>query len=195
MTKIAIIRHGTTAWNKEGRAQGSSDIPLDADGLAEAEKLANRLSKDNWDIMISSTLQRAKQTAATIQQKIGNIEWVLDDRIREAGGGKIEGTTEEERIAKWGENWRELDLEAETIEQVVLRGTSALQDILDTHKGKNILFVSHGAFIRHILKNIFPEMPLEPGLKNTSVTIVTHKESAWGCEIYNCVTHLEITQQ
>jgi probable phosphoglycerate mutase len=192
MTKIAIIRHGTTAWNKEGRAQGSSDIPLDPDGLAEAEKLAERLSKDSWDIIISSTLQRAKQTAATIQQKLGAIEWVLDERIREVGGGKTEGTTEIERVALWGENWRDLDLLAEPVDAVIERGTSALKHIITTHPGKNILLVSHGAFIRHVLGKIFPEMTLlEAGLKNTSVTIVTHKEAAWACDLFNCTLHLE----
>jgi probable phosphoglycerate mutase len=67
MTKIGIIRHGTTAWNKEGRAQGNSDIPLDNEGLYQALALGKRLSNENWDFIYSSNLLRAKQTAEIVE--------------------------------------------------------------------------------------------------------------------------------
>ncbi len=54
MTRIGFVRHGSTVWNKERRAQGSSDIPLDQDGLAEAQKLAKRLSAEKWDAIYTS---------------------------------------------------------------------------------------------------------------------------------------------
>lgn len=47
MTRIGFIRHGSTAWNKERRAQGNSNIPLDEEGLLQARKLAERISQEN----------------------------------------------------------------------------------------------------------------------------------------------------
>lgn len=49
MTTIGFIRHGRTAWNHTGRAQGSSDIPLDEEGIVTAERLRERLRDEQWD--------------------------------------------------------------------------------------------------------------------------------------------------
>ena len=194
MTKIGLIRHGITAWNKEGRAQGSSDIPLHEEGLAEAERLAERLGRESWDVIYSSNLLRAKQTAEAIQEKIGSIPLHLDPRIREVGGGMIEGTTEAERLEKWGKDWREMDLGFEPKESIINRGLEFLQEITDKHPGKNVLIVSHGSFIRHLLRELVPHTDLSSPLKNTSITKLLIKESQWNCELYNCTKHLEVKQ-
>lgn len=57
--KLGLIRHGSTAWNREGRAQGSSNIPLDKEGVDGARLLADRLCQDNWDVIYTSDLMRA----------------------------------------------------------------------------------------------------------------------------------------
>ncbi|MDF2038214.1 histidine phosphatase family protein [Cytobacillus oceanisediminis] len=194
MTNIGLIRHGITAWNKEGRAQGSSDIPLHEEGLAEAERLAERLAAESWDVIYSSNLIRAKQTAEAIQEKIGSITLHLDPRIREVGGGMIEGTTEAERIKKWGTGWREMDLGFEPKESIINRGLEFLQEISDKHPGENVLIVSHGSFIRHLLRELVPHTDLSSPLKNTSITKLLIKESQWDCELYNCTKHLEVKQ-
>ncbi|KAF0820764.1 hypothetical protein KIS4809_0291 [Bacillus sp. ZZV12-4809] len=194
MTKIGLIRHGITPWNKEGRAQGSSDIPLHEEGLAEAERLAERVSGENWDVIYSSNLLRAKQTAEVIQEKIGSIPLHLDSRIREVSGGMIEGTTEAERLEKWGKNWREMDLGFEAKESVLKRGLGFLQEIAERHPDENVLIVSHGSFIRHLLREVVPQTDLSTQPKNTSITELLLKESKWNCELYNCTKHLEAEQ-
>jgi 2,3-bisphosphoglycerate-dependent phosphoglycerate mutase len=190
LTKIGIIRHGTTAWNKELRAQGSSDIPLDENGLVEANKLAERLEKENWDVIYSSHLVRAKQTAEIIAGKMTNKQVQLETRIREVSGGLIEGTTEEERIKRWGNNWRDLDLGIEGKESVITRGLSAIKEFASTHNNKNILIVSHGSFIRHMLKELVPHLSMEKKLSNTSLTTLVKTENGWEWELYNCTRHL-----
>ncbi|MGW9126390.1 histidine phosphatase family protein [Paenibacillus chitinolyticus] len=190
MTTIGFIRHGSTHWNKEGRAQGSSDIPLDEDGLAEAEKLAERIGSEKWDSIYSSHLLRAKQTADRIGGRAGIPVW-SDERIREAGGGEIEGTTERERIAKWGAGWRELDLGIEKPESVIARGRSFLDEVLSRHQGKRILIVSHGSFIRTMLNHLLPGSEYDGHLTNTSVTILVLDDRNWTCGLYNCTKHLE----
>lgn len=190
MTRIGIIRHGSTPWNKEGRAQGSSDIPLDNDGLSEAAKLADRLANENWDLIYSSPLLRAKQTAETVGNKLGK-EVFLDNRLREVGGGLIEGTTEAERNAKWGVNWRELDLGIEHSDLVVARALSFIEEISREHENKNILIVSHGSFIRHLLKELIPHVHMELSPKNTSLTKLLRSNDKWDSELYNCTVHLD----
>ncbi|MGG0187543.1 histidine phosphatase family protein [Bacillus rhizoplanae] len=191
MTKIGIIRHGSTPWNKEGRAQGSSDISLDQDGILDAYKLAERLRKENWNFIYSSDLLRAKQTAEIIGEKIANIPIYLESRLREAGGGQIEGTTEEERVLKWGKNWRELDLGIEGADSVTTRGLSVIEEIASKHDNKNILIVSHGAFIRYLLKELVPHLQMMESPKNTSLTKLIKVDNGWDSELYNCTIHLE----
>ncbi|MFY0255386.1 histidine phosphatase family protein [Chitinophaga sp. 30R24] len=191
MTQIAIIRHGTTSWNKAGKLQGHSDIPLDEEGIQQAMKLGIWLNSEPWDLLYSSHLLRAKQTAAVIAQEIGISSVIEDQRIGEAGGGLIEGTTEEERIAQWGENWKLLDLGMENNASVVGRGLSFMQDILAEHAGKKVLLVTHGSFIRQLLDTLFPDNSPTPAMKNTSITRLQFSNENWRCELFNCVSHLE----
>jgi probable phosphoglycerate mutase len=191
-TRIAIIRHGTTAWNKAGRLQGHSDIPLDDEGREQARKLGQRLIGGPWDLVYSSQLQRAKETARIVAEAIAHPNALLEDiRLREAGGGLIEGTTEEERIAQWGPEWKQMDLGAETTPEVIARGLEFFNELLATHAGKNILIVSHGGFIRKMISHLVPEAPHQEMLKNTAVTELLHSGNSWSCQLYNCVTHLE----
>ncbi|MGA9289748.1 MAG: histidine phosphatase family protein [Anaerobacillus sp.] len=190
MMRVGFIRHGSTSWNKEKRAQGSSDIHLDDDGRRDAAKLARHLEKGKWDVIYSSHLKRAKQTASIIAKTLG-IEVIIDPRLREAGGGKIEGTTEKERIAKWGSNWRELDLGIEKEELVVARALEAITEYHEDYKGKNILIVSHGSFLRHFFKTALPELDHEKHLFNTSLTVLEKRDDEWTHEIYNSTRHLK----
>ncbi|MBS0027145.1 histidine phosphatase family protein [Chitinophaga sp. 2R12] len=191
MTQIAIIRHGTTSWNKAGKLQGHSDIPLDEEGVQQALKLGLRLSGEPWDLIYSSHLLRARQTAAVIAQELQIASVIEDKRLGEAGGGLIEGTTEEERIRKWGEAWKLMDLGMEPGESVVGRGLSFMQDLLTENSGKKILLVSHGSFIRQLLDALLPAMHPTPAMKNTSITRLQFSNENWHCELFNCVSHLE----
>lgn len=189
MATIALIRHGSTSWNKEGRAQGNSDISLDQDGINQAELLATRLRSEDWNHIYSSTLARAKQTALIVGSAIG-VDIHFDDRLRERSGGLIEGTTEEERIEKWGTGWIELDLGLEPIEIVQKRGGEFLEEIMMKHQGEKVLVVSHGALIQFNFINLVPDFPTKD-FGNTSITILKKIDNQWICELHNCTKHLE----
>ena len=191
MTRIALIRHGSTAWNKAGRMQGSTDIPLDEDGIAQARKLGLRLSNEQWDIICSSHLSRARQTAEIIAEELGIQDVRQDERLREVSGGQTEGTSEQDRIEKWGAGWRQLELGIETEAAVINRGLSFIEELLEEHAGKHILLVSHGSFIRHLLRKLTPGLTATEHLKNTSVSRFTITDNAWNCELYNCTVHLD----
>lgn len=191
MSLIGLVRHGITSWNKEGRAQGQTDIPLDEEGMMQARALADRLSGEEWDVIYSSDLLRARQTAEIIAERIGVSDLKLDMRLREIHCGKIEGTTEDERIALWGNNWRELDLELETADSAGNRGTACIEEITGANKGRRILFVSHGALLGWSLKRLIPHVDTQEHLKNTSITKLKRIASQWECDLYNCTVHLE----
>ncbi len=188
MATIALIRHGSTSWNKEGRAQGNSDISLDQEGIQQAELLAIRLRSEDWKYIYSSKLARAHQTANIIANSIGlNIH--IDNRLKERAGGQIEGTTEQERVNTWGLTWRELDLGIEPIEDVQNRGIEFLEEINLKHQNEKVLVVSHGAFIQFNFIKLFPNFSSNH-VHNTSITIIKKIENQWICELHNCTKHI-----
>lgn len=97
MITIGLIRHGITDWNDVGKAQGKSDIPLNKLGRKQACAVGDRLLEEgNWDMIISSDLSRAIETAEIIGSTINLAINCFDERIREIDCGEIEGTTEED---------------------------------------------------------------------------------------------------
>jgi broad specificity phosphatase PhoE len=97
--KLALLRHGPTEWNSEGRIQGHTDTPLSAEGLARMSKL--RLPPEFSGARIyASPLTRARQTAAALQLP----EPVLDARLMEQHWGRWEGLTRAEMEAQDGED-------------------------------------------------------------------------------------------
>jgi|SRR5690606_16802357 len=191
MTTIGLIRHGITEWNILGKAQGVSDIPLNKIGIKQASNIGDRLSQgEKWDILITSDLSRAIETAKIIGSKIDLPISHIDEKIREINCGKIEGTTEEERIQIWGDNWRELDLGMEKFEDVAKRGIRFIEEINSIYSGKRVLVVSHGAFIGLTLQRLLPVRFPTTYIDNTSLTILNYVEEKWDCILYNCTKHL-----
>jgi probable phosphoglycerate mutase len=90
-----LWRHGQTVWNAERRFQGQSDIPLDEVGQAQAERAARLLAALRPDLIVSSDLSRAAQTAAPLSRLTG-LEVTLDKDLRERSGGCWEGLTDTE---------------------------------------------------------------------------------------------------
>ncbi|MFJ7972180.1 histidine phosphatase family protein [Psychrobacillus sp. NPDC096389] len=191
MTTIGFIRHGVTAWNKEGRAQGYTDVPLDEEGIQMAERIANRMVHEEWDVIYTSPLIRAKRTAEIIAEKQPTLPFHIDKRLGEIGGGIIEGTTEAERVAKWGLEWRKQDIGFEPEETIISRGMSFIEDMKEAHPGKRVLVVSHGGFIGRLLKVLIPHGDFENDIGNTSVTVVELQDGKNLCHLFNCIKHLE----
>jgi 2,3-bisphosphoglycerate-dependent phosphoglycerate mutase len=191
MTTIGFVRHGVTAWNKEGRAQGSSDIPLDDEGIAMAEYVANRLAEEQWDVIYTSPLIRAKKTAEIIAVSKPGVLLLEDNRLREFGGGLIEGTTEVERLERWGQSWRELDLGVEPDDEIISRGMTFIEDMKAAHSGQRVLVVSHGGFIKRLIGALVPEEDLGEKVDNTSLTIVELQDQENLCSLFNCTKHLQ----
>ena len=88
--RLYLVRHGQTAWNAEERAQGHSDIPLDHEGLRQAESLGRAFQDRKISLVLCSDLQRAKQTAQPIVEATG-ARFETTEQLRERGFGDWEG--------------------------------------------------------------------------------------------------------
>jgi probable phosphoglycerate mutase len=190
MTRITFVRHGMTDHNLERRAQGHAQNPLNETGRAQSALVARRLAKERWDVFISSDLRRARETAEIISAAIGKPVDFFDERLREMDRGLVTDTTESERIERWGENWRLLDLGQETVQSIRARGVDFVEDVAKRFAGKNILVVTHGYFLGQTLKELMRDESTGDDLLNTSVTTIVRNGKKWEYLLYNCVKHL-----
>lgn len=192
--KIGFVRHGQTDWNRKGITQGQTDIPLNEAGTSEAKQLAARLDKDEpiWDAVISSPLLRAFDTAKIISETLNLPQLAPDERVIERNFGLLEGTSEADRIERWGKEWRNQyeQYQVETDDQVFERGMSFLHDLREQSQNQNVLIVSHGSFIAVMLNRLCTDLQDER-LRNLSYSILNWEEDQWNSLLYNCTKHLD----
>jgi phosphoserine phosphatase len=152
-----LMRHGETAWNREGRVMGRSPVELDAQGRAQvagAIELARTLAPD---LVVTSPLVRARQSAEIIAAGVGGIAVHEDPQLSEVQYGSWEGMVYDDLIGDAAYiEYRDRPLETptpggETIPQVQARGVAAVRRAIGAHPGKRVLFVSHGDIIRTVL--------------------------------------------
>lgn len=180
MTEFVLVRHGETDWNTEGRLQGSMDIPLNDTGISQARAVASVLATEQWDVVISSPLLRAYDTAVQIVDPLGiaEVDIIIDPRLRERHYGVAEGLLLAERRAQWPDDiWPE----AETPEMMDARTGPTMQDLAEKHLGKRVVLVAHGSWIRSALRVVSGHDPavLDIHIPNASCSWVTFAGDAW----------------
>lgn len=146
---IYIVRHGQTEWNKLGRNQGQTDISLNDEGIRQAYELKEILKEYKFDLVFSSPLKRAKETA----QIIADGKIIKDKRLKERCNGILEGKTKEE-IKKlvnteniYTDNVVGKSLGIESSEHIQNRVNRFLNMLNKKYKGKDILIVTHAGTI------------------------------------------------
>ncbi|GIP40379.1 phosphoglycerate mutase [Paenibacillus sp. J31TS4] len=189
-TTITFVRHGLTDHNLEKRAQGHTHNPLNETGRRQAAFLAKRLAEEPWDVLISSDLRRASETAAFISAAIGRPVDFFDERLREKDRGRIAGTTESERIARWGIDWERMDMGQEMDDSMRARGMSFVEETAARFAGKKVLVVTHGYFLGQTLKALMEDESTGDDLRNTCVTTIAHDGEKWTYLLYDCIRHL-----
>jgi broad specificity phosphatase PhoE len=177
---IFLARHGETEWNRVGRWQGKTDIPLSEVGREQARALAARLRDRGITEIFTSELSRARETAEIVAQALSVTRLSIDPRLGERGFGCFEGLTREECADRHAEAWaryladrRTTPTDAEPHEQVVVRMASALTAVSESADGTgHVLVVSHGAAIRSFLHSI---TGIEPApLANVALFQITY---------------------
>jgi len=160
-TTILLIRHGETAWNAERRLQGHLDIALNAEGERQAAALGRALADERIDLVISSDLGRARQTAEAIALARGqSSQGVLrDPQLRERCYGGFEGLLYSEIAARFPLQfaaWQARNVDAElppgencgeTFRQFFDRALTAILGHAGQHPGKTLALVAHGGVL------------------------------------------------
>ncbi len=189
--RIGLIRHGLTDWNALGRIQGHSDIPLNEEGRQQASQLAERLAIEpiEWDHIVSSSLERAHETARIIAERLHIPLLEPDERLKERGFGQIEGMTWEEREAKWGADWETVELGQEPLDVLQGRAMDFLEASWQQFPNHNILVVSHGGLLSQLFKLLMQERHTER-VGNLSLTVLEREADAWNTVLYNNSDHL-----
>lgn len=161
--RIAVVRHGRTAWNAAGRIQGSTDIPLDDEGRAQAVEAAVELaSLGTWSHVVSSPLLRARETATIIARELGLPLRAPLASLVERDCGEAEGLSADEANTRWP------DLAypgAETFEQLGHRVAEAIAaiatdpaDAADADADADgAIVVSHGQALRRGIETLTGE--------------------------------------
>jgi probable phosphoglycerate mutase len=200
-TRLVVVRHGVTDWNREGRFQGHLDPPLSDVGRHEAELVAERLASD--DLLrpvriVSSSLARAAETAAAIGAASG-VAVEPDDRLMEIGQGEWEGRTHAElevADAQRYRAWREAagvrqPPGGESIDSATAR-VRAVLDELATSEGATCL-VSHGGTMRILARLLFDladDRSWALDVDNASVGVATLVGGRWRLDRWNDTRHL-----
>jgi len=149
--KLGFVRHGQTQWNLEGRLQGSSNIPLNDTGRMQAREAVDVLSGSGWEVVVSSPLDRARETAQIIADGLGLELGPSYEMLIERGYGQGEGMVEAEALERWP---GKIGGGIEPLESVVQRGHKAIEQIMTDYPGKNVVVVCHGTIIRYTLSDI-----------------------------------------
>lgn len=174
---IALIRHGQTDWNLAARMQGRTDIPLNDTGREQALVAASVLENQPWDVVVSSPLDRARETADIIGRALGVPLGASYDELTEQDFGAAEGTL----VAELATRWPDRDFaDKEPDEEVGPRGLRGLERIALDHPGARVLAVAHGTLIRHTLASISGhETRHYPKLDNASSSFVRFTDASW----------------
>ncbi|MCU1545113.1 MAG: histidine phosphatase family protein [Homoserinimonas sp.] len=171
---IAFIRHGQTDWNAAGRMQGTSDIPLNDTGRNQAREAVAVLQDDRWDVIVSSPLSRARETATIIADGLGIELGRSYETLVERHYGDGEGLTSDDIAERWPDRHFP---GLETLDSVVARGTAALQQIADEYAGKNVVIVCHGTLIRYTLASLAARSIDQ--IVNGSISTLDRVDGAW----------------
>lgn len=153
-TRLFALRHGRTAWNAETRIQGQLDVPLDALGRWQAERLALALAGEPIVAIYSSDLQRALDTAAPLVARTA-APLHTDARLRERGFGSFEGRTHAEIESQWPDDaarWRRREVDyppggGEALTPFFARCVNTVCALAAAHPGQTIAVVAHGGVL------------------------------------------------
>jgi len=204
-SRLILIRHGESTWNRERRIQGQLDPPLSEQGHEQAYRVAGRLARRQVEALYTSDLIRASQTAAPIASALG-VEARPMKELREIFLGDWEGLHTNELAQRFPEAWDAWTREPSW--DVVPRGegasafearvASALEHLFEAHAHGDAIVVTHGGVIQIALHSVVgrPSHGLFPfRISNGSVSIVERRNGRMVIATVNDTSHLEGIQE
>ena len=190
-SRIVLVRHGETDWNREGRFQGQIDIPLNETGRAQASKASQYLKEIKFTKAISSSLKRPSETAEIILGKESNLKIEKIDKLVEISHGLWEGKLDKEIEKYWHEmleTWKKepekvIMPEGESIQNVSERSILAWEIICKAQKENDVtLVVAHDAVNKTILCHLL-------GLDYSNIWMI--KQGNGGINVIDIFNHPE----
>jgi len=200
-TQLIAIRHGETEWNNQGRFQGHMNSALNEQGLAQARALAMRLSAERIDLLISSDLGRALQTASVVAMRTGH-EIVVEPRLRERRMGIFQGLTAAEVEARYPEEYarfksRDPDYVipgGESMRELFARSVACFSELAERYAGSTLAAVTHGGMLAMLYRHV-TAMPLDAprnfALPNTGINRLRHRGGACQTQDWGDIAHLD----
>jgi probable phosphoglycerate mutase len=186
MTELILIRHGETDWNRELRFQGQIDVPLNAVGLEQARRVAERLAQEAMHQLVSSDLQRALQTADAVAARLRprlQLDPLLEVALREQHFGMVEGMCVPDIKARhpqaW-EQWVRFDADyafqgGESNRQFHARVITAVRALARRHPQQTLVVVTHGGVLDMIYRTALGlplSGPRQSGIPNAGLNRV-----------------------
>jgi glucosyl-3-phosphoglycerate phosphatase len=160
VSRLFIWRHGQTEWNSTNRVQGHTDVALDDVGRIQAAKAASVLAGYRPDLIVSSDLRRATDTAAALAASTG-LAVHVDPRLREQYFGQWQGLTGDEIAASYPEEnarWRRGEpinaFEIEDRDDLAKRVAAAARDAVERAAGGTIVLATHGGSAKYVLADM-----------------------------------------
>jgi broad specificity phosphatase PhoE len=162
MTKIILVRHGQTAWNREERFRGHADIPLDETGFAQAKATGIRIASQ-WkpEAIYAGPLSRTIQTAESTAH-LFNLMVRVEPGLIDVDCGQWQGLTPDEASQHWPAEFQAY-LHApgdfrfpggEALEMARLRAMKCVDGLIARYPDQTIVMVSHTALNRLILLSV-----------------------------------------
>ncbi len=204
-TRLLLVRHGETDWNREGRYQGHALVSLNEEGRVQARRLAERLRGAGIEALYSSDLPRAYQTAQIIGEALG-METRVMKALREVDMGAWTGLTLEEVEAKFPQHLQEWHCdplrtkrrEGESYLDLYQRVVRAGREIGEAHPNQAVLMVTHGGNVKCLVLAALG-MNLDRALEvvesfavdNASLTILEYGGERFFLRLLNDTCHLK----
>ena len=196
LTHLILLRHGETDWNAELRMQGHRDIPLNATGRAQALAAAPSVAALAPDVIMSSDLQRARDTAAQVAAVTG-LPITTDVRLRETSMGQWEGLNRDQIVAGWPgywDRWRSTSAMSappwgESRIEVAERSAAVVDELDASSTARRALLVAHGGLIVGLTARLLalPESSWNAliGVDNCHWVVLHRAGEGWRLHTYN----------
>lgn len=165
MTRLILVRHGETEWNRQLRFQGQVDVPLNATGHEQARRVAQSLAAGEVHAVVSSDLARARQTAMPLVEHLahrGGPALIESAALREQSFGCVDGMRVDEIKQQHPGAWNQwVAFQAdfafdggESTRRFHARVLQGLREVADAHRGQTLVVVTHGGVLDMVWRSV-----------------------------------------
>jgi 2,3-bisphosphoglycerate-dependent phosphoglycerate mutase len=206
-TRVVLVRHGETDWNRERRIQGQTDTPLSALGRLQAQAIGQRLERDRFDAIYASDLARAWHTAQAIVAAAQRLRSdaplaIAQPKLREMDFGEWEGKTSAEIAVSHPEQHvfsKQRDPEfripgGESFRDLYDRAVGCVTALAQSHAGGAICIVAHGGILDMLYRHthgIDLRTPRVFSLYNAAYNCIEYTDGQFRLEVWGEIAHLD----